>query len=54
MITDFAENANLTVMICKKTVKMTACLKLLYLKNQSFNESVDLLFFAKVLSSLQF
>lgn len=28
---------------------MTACLKLLYLKNQSFNESVDLLFLAKVL-----
>lgn len=54
MITDFAKNANLLARFAKKSVKMTACLKLLYLKNQSFNESVDLLFFAKVLSSLQF
>lgn len=33
---------------------MTACLKLLYLKNQSFNESVDLLFLAKVLLFMKF
>ncbi len=33
---------------------MTACLKLLYLKNQSVNESVDLLFLAKVLLFMKF
>lgn len=33
---------------------MTACLKLLYLKNQSFNKSVDLLFLAKVLLFMKF
>lgn len=33
---------------------MAACLKLLYLKNQSFNESVDLLFLAKVLLFMKF
>lgn len=33
---------------------MTACLKLLYLKDQSFNESVDLLFLAKVLLFMKF